>query len=169
MKDLILISLFLFAVLAVNSQSIDGEQFKKAKIFLKDHSSLNVKKLSVKKNESFFINTVNGELEQLTLDKVNTIKAAKGSYLVEGASYTGIVCLGAAVVASSGKDTSKPTTGEFVGFVVGGAVLGALVGSLFPKWKEVYSKGEFLSQNVPINLGIDTQKDKVVVKITIPL
>ncbi len=168
MKSLIFLVALLITVFSTYSQSMDGRQYEKAILFLKNQSSLNVKKLNIKGTDLFFINNTNRE-QQLKLDGVNTIKARKGNYFLEGATYTGIVCLGAAIVASSRKDTTKPTTGEFAGFVAGGAVLGGLVGLLFPKWKEVYSKGDFLGQRAPLYLKFGSPDNQLAIKITIAL
>ena len=173
MKHFIL-TVLLIAITSMGfSQTNESRTYSNAKVYLKDHSVIKVKQLEMNSTAASFLNIANKKNENLSMDKVNFIKAKKGSYLWEGALYGGASMALSAVLIDADKDSlTRPKNfgaKEYIGFTLIGAGLGALVGSLFPKWEDVYSEGQFIGQNLPFKMGFDASHDLALIKITIPL
>ncbi len=150
-----------------------GFTYPKAKLYLKDYSIVKVKKLEIGNMIASFYNKATNKSETLSLENINLITIQKRSHVWEGAAYGAFTGALTGLLVDIGEDPlgrpNEVTIEEYIGITAVGAALGAIIGSFFPKWKQIYSRGEFLGLNVPMNLNLKTQKDKVVVKITIPL
>jgi len=176
MKHIILNTLFLILTSIGFAQSIEKHSYKKAKIYLDNHRILKVNNLEINSVEATFLNSINRKQEKIVINAIKLIRIPEGSYMWQGALYgAGTMALTALLIDIQPDDPlglgieQKRGAGFYLGFTAGGAVIGALVGSLFPKWKTVYSGGKFVGQNLPVNLGISTQRDQVNIKITISI
>jgi len=155
------------------AQSETKPMYSKARIYLKDHEVLKAKNLEMNSIEATFLNIDSNEKSNMPMDKINFIKVKHGSHLLEGSLYgAASMALSAVLIDANKNSISRPKdfgAKDYVAFTLVGAGVGGIVGSLFPKWKTVFSDGEFIGQHLPFKIGFDASHDLAVLKITIPL
>ncbi len=176
LKYLLLTLLFLTVTFTSFAQSVNKHSYKKAKVYLDNHRILTVTNLEINSVKATFLNSTNNKQEEAVMNTIKLIRIPKGNHMWQGALYgAGTMALTAVLIDIQPDDPSglgierKHGAGFYLGLTAGGGALGALIGSLFPKWKSVYSGGKFISQNLPINLGLSTQNEQVNFKITISI
>lgn len=172
MKKSIVVLLFIAVTLSCVAQS-SMEYYRSAKLYLNNSKIMTVEKLKISAMKATFYNTTTQKSETMALENVNLITIKKGNHIWEGAIYGAVTGALTGLLVDIDEDPfgrpNKVSVGEYMGIAAGGAALGAIIGSFFPKWKQIYSKMEFLGLNIPMHFDFDTQQDKVYIKLTIPL
>ena len=169
MKYIVQIAFCLLFCGLAQGQSANQDRYKRAKLYLQDHSIIKATKLVVERDDISFFNSDVKEAQELPLKSIALIRVPKGSHVLEGSLFgAGTLALTALLVDlqpdALGIEREKGAD-FYLGYTAVGASIGALVGLLFPKWKLLYSEGRFLSGTVPLRFGISSQQNTISLKI----